>query len=391
LKEIWQPADREIVFMKKTAKTFLILAAVLMFVLPCRPKEFSAMVVDGLGRPIEGVKFSINWLKEKSDGDVEQIDLLNAVSQTDGFVRGHYNEKTVPSGKTIWSQVEKDGYSGYSMDGIKSKYELQKEFSAADFDQIAKLSGEAQKNELREILAGRVLEANGKGIGEFVFFHDEELRPALRSLVADSNVGTQVMEQLAFIGDPDDLDLIVQNAPKPKKGLFDNRWAYEVVTSLFEPSTDKEWSFLEKCAAGDYHDFWVDAGAIKTLKLIASPKSSELLQKVLKRNPDRARSIQASLDYIKSSPAALADADLNEAGKKVAQAIKIGDWQGNKNIRYNKNGNKALVDCEFIAGRDLLIHTATFHKVAGVWKLRGVRETMQALLANPPPKKTESK
>ena len=40
--------------------------------------------------------------------------------------------------------------------------------------------------------------------------------------------------------------------------------------------------------------------------------------------------------------------------------------------------NKALIPCEFIAGRDLLIHTATFHKVDGRWKLRGVRETMQA-------------
>ena len=35
-------------------------------------------------------------------------------------------------------------------------------------------------------------------------------------------------------------------------------------------------------------------------------------------------------------------------------------------------------------GYDLLIHTATFHRVEGVWKLRGVRETLQAYLATPP-------
>ena len=75
----------------------------------------------------------------------------------------------------------------------------------------------------------------------------------------------------------------------------------------------------------------------------------------------------------------------------MAQAIKIGDWQENKKPRFNDNGDKALIDCEFIAGRDLLIHTATFHKVGDVWKLRGVRETMQALLASPPKKKPDER
>jgi hypothetical protein len=41
----------------------------------------------------------------------------------------------------------------------------------------------------------------------------------------------------------------------------------------------------------------------------------------------------------------------------------------------------ALINCEFIAGSDLLVHTATFQNMNGIWKLRGVRETMQALLA----------
>ena len=78
------------------------------------------------------------------------------------------------------------------------------------------------------------------------------------------------------------------------------------------------------------------------------------------------------------------------AGKKVAQAIKIGQWQGNEPPQFNEKKDKALVACEFIAGRDLLIHTATFHMVDGRWRLRGVRETMQALLAREP-KQTRSR
>jgi hypothetical protein len=80
--------------------------------------------------------------------------------------------------------------------------------------------------------------------------------------------------------------------------------------------------------------------------------------------------------------------------------IQIGDWEGNTKPYYNKEGDKALIDCEFwdvfesaesdseyIDRGDQLIYTATFHKVDGVWKLRGVRETSQALVARVKPKR----
>ena len=102
------------------------------------------------------------------------------------------------------------------------------------------------------------------------------------------------------------------------------------------------------------------------------------------KNKDRADSIAAAIKYIESGAAPLSDEEIVVAGKKVAQAIKIGRWRGNKPPQYNEEKDKALVACEFIAGRDLLVHTATFHKVDGKWKLRGVRETMQVLLAREP-------
>jgi hypothetical protein len=83
----------------------------------------------------------------------------------------------------------------------------------------------------------------------------------------------------------------------------------------------------------------------------------------------------------------LPDISLVEAAKKVAQAIKIGEWQKNGQPRFNAEGNIALVDIEFIEGRDSLIYTATFHQVKKLWECRGVRETMQALLAFPPERK----
>ena len=134
----------------------------------------------------------------------------------------------------------------------------------------------------------------------------------------------------------------------------------------------------------DYDDLWVDAGAIRTLRLIASPKSKQVLKEVAEKNKYRADSIEAAIKYIESTPAPLSDEDIVVAGNKVAEVIKIGRWRGNDPPKFNEDKDMALVACEFIAGRDLLVHTATFHKVNGKWVLRGVRETLQALLARDP-------
>jgi hypothetical protein len=84
---------------------------------------------------------------------------------------------------------------------------------------------------------------------------------------------------------------------------------------------------------------------------------------------------------VRSTPAPLSDPSLTNLAERVAKVIRIGSWKGNKPPTFNSKGDKALVQCEFRADRDVLIHTATFHKVNEIWILRGVRETMQALLA----------
>jgi hypothetical protein len=57
---------------------------------------------------------------------------------------------------------------------------------------------------------------------------------------------------------------------------------------------------------------------------------------------------------------------------------RIGNWEGNRNTRYNESGDKALVDIEYATSEDRLTHTATFHRIDRFWRLRGIRETFQA-------------
>ena len=67
--------------------------------------------------------------------------------------------------------------------------------------------------------------------------------------------------------------------------------------------------------------------------------------------------------------------------ERIAKVIGIGRWAGNRSPRFNKSGDKALIDFEYDAGADWLVYTATFHKTDGLWRLRGVRETLQKFAA----------
>jgi hypothetical protein len=345
-----------------------------------RADDVTAKVIDRLGLAVADAVVDIYWLKSASKDDVRKIGLAKLISDRDGIVKGTYDETSVPKGEVIWLEVSKAGYSVYSTSGWRPEFVLDREFGAADVRRIAGLEGETQINQVRELLVGH-FEHSGWRLDELVFVQENKFRPALRALVADPKVGPRAGQLLALIGVPDDVRLFLDHAPPPKRKLIEDRWAYDVASALLEPTTEKEWTFLRSCALNDYDDLWVEAGAMVTLKLVALPKSKQILEEVGRKNKDHAAFVEAAIKYIDSGPALLLDDDIVVAGRKVAQVIEIGKWQGNKPPQFNEQKDKALVACEFIAGRDQLVHTATFHNVDGKWRLRGVRETMQAVLA----------
>ncbi|MDD5323330.1 MAG: hypothetical protein PHD43_22500, partial [Methylococcales bacterium] len=98
----------------------------------------------------------------------------------------------------------------------------------------------------------------------------ERLR--LKALIKDSNVGIAAGSLLSFIGEPDDIRLLLDSIQPKRPEPLGNRWAYHVVSALVEPTTEREWAFLRDCAIDNYDDAWVVNGAIRSLKLIALPK-----------------------------------------------------------------------------------------------------------------------
>jgi hypothetical protein len=346
--------------------------------------EISARVIDGLGRPLPEATVEVRLTQKAASGKITNVYWLRLTADRDGRVKGRYDEKRDFADDF---RVSLSGYSGYST-GLRSEYVLQRKVGAKDLRRTARLRGESQKTALRDFLVGDYEAKSGdEGLNDLMFLHYQDLRDALRALVQDPNVGTRATERLSLIGVPEDLRLIIQHAPEPKSGSFANRWAYQVVCALFEPQTAAEWTFLKKCAANMYDDGWVDFGAIETLRLIASPQSHKALSELKEKNGERQRQISEALKYIDSNPRPIVSTNVVEAGNLVAQALQIGSWEKNDVPRLNDEGDMALIDCEFREGRDRLTYTATFHLVAGVWRLRGLRETSQTFMALPPNRK----
>ena len=239
--------------------------------------------------------------------------------------------------------------------------------------------------ELRNLLADDDQAWGEQPARDVLLYHENRLRPSLRALLRDPKARAGAQEILSLIGDPDDLRVLLHLPPPSHSGPFENRWAYGVVCALLEPGTEQEWKFLRDCALNAYDDRWVDAGAIQTLKLMASSRSLEILKEVRQHNHDREKSTARAIEYVQSNPPPLRGRELEELAGRVANVIRIGTWEGNEKARYNKDGDKALVDFAFRTLEDRLIYTGTFHRIDGVWRLSGVRETLQMLVPPPPP------
>ena len=359
---------------------------------PPTAANFSVQIKDGLGQPVPGVAVEVYLftLQTNATGTNEIKTILGkATSGTDGIASGVYDKSAVPTNRSFLVSLSKTGYSGVTAPPQVS-YTLNQLFHSNDVATIAKLPFASLNEQIRSLLAGE-MDSPKTSLADLIFAHDAELQSPLRRTVDDPYVGRQAAEMLAYIGNPDDVRLILGDKMIPQANPAVNRWANCVASALLAPTTEREWSFLKTCAMDDFGDHWVDTAGIRTLRLIASPRSLQMLKDVRDINTNRTKEIDSAIAYINSHPAPLSDRNLVTAATRAAQGLDSGSWLGNEKPRYNLKGDKALVDLNFIAnGSRYVVYTATFHKDADTWKLRGIRETKTALLPAPPePKKTQ--
>jgi hypothetical protein len=352
--------------------------------------EFSARVVDNLGNPVIGARIAAYCNELRPDrGFRRWRGLFKLDSGSNGIVSGTYKQPKTGCEESLRLRVEKEGFGSSLYDAFRPVYVVRRRVPADDLHRIVQLSGADLNVELRNMLTSDVYGP----FQELVFYYEDRLRPALRSLAEDPEAGIPARGLLAFIGVPEDLRLVAQlGSPKDQNPVVAYLWLFGVTCSLLEPSSEAEWALLRRSALGEYKEYGVTRGAIQSLKLIASPRSREILEEVQRDNSFGAHNpvvtkmtaelTANAIEYIQSDPPPLRDQNVEELGHSVAQALGIRTWTGNGAPKYNQAGDKALISLNFDVGSDDYVYTAAFQRVEGIWILRGVRETSAALKAS---------
>lgn len=331
--------------------------------------DVSIKITDSLGRPLPDAKVNLHWLRSGPEKEVYAVKLADLASDDRGIARGHYDADAVPDGETVWAEISKPGYSGYTSGGVPAEFILKREFIADDVPRVAKLAGQKQIAELRELLAG-ALKPHGR-FDDLIFVHEDTLRPTLRALLKDPVVGPFAGEILALSGVASDIELLLDAVPQAAADRETKRLPYATLSAILNPTTEREWTFLRRCALDAYDAPWIASGAITSLKLSGSAKSIEILKEAARQETASPTRIQKAIAYIESAPPPLSDQDLKKAGELVAKAIG-GEWTAGDPI-FNQRGDKALLPLECVAGSEVSDYAATFHRVAGVWTLRALR------------------
>jgi len=245
---------------------------------------------------------------------------------------------------------------------------------------ITRLHGNAQRTALRQLLHHPPNEYDS--FANFVFFHEAQLRPALRELVSDPIVGAHAVYLLGLVADEGDLRLIIRQPPKLRRGF--NQWAYYVATALLNSRTEEEWAFLKRCVLQKFQDPWSVRGAIQTLRLMASQRSISVLEELGTDNPRWRREIGRALQYARSEPLPLSATSIPELMGRVSAVTTAGRWIATGEPRFNRAADKALVDVLYSSGPDRYTYTATLHRVGDQWRICALREVAQALIAPAP-------
>jgi hypothetical protein len=348
-----------------------------------RGDVLDAIFVDGLDRPLEGVRVDVVH---------DQSVVAHGETGPDGRLRLEF---ALSTREHAWVRYNKTGYSGSTNSGIHPRYEMARQ-TAPSFADIERMAPADRPIALRERLAADIHVEDGED--DDPFLHDDLLRPTLRALVEDPKVGRKAVDWLARVGDRADIDFVLAHRPAvvPDNEDFDNwqnHWAYSIATALIDPTTDAQWEFLEEAASGSYSELWVDWGAIKTLAYSADPRSRQILARVSVRNVERADEIAGLLKRGPLPQAALRAVSPHDGALALGCNASVGRYTGAEKEKTDQGGDKVSVPLSFRSGPDLLIYDAIYERMAeGDWRLRSFNEAGQILLTldAPEPRDVES-
>ena len=179
-----------------------------------KSRAFSGRVIDGLGRPVAGVKIMVSSGRQKN----ERITKTIAQTGEDGRYAG-----ILATEDDEWLAFEKEGYLSLSTSaGPGVLLEMYRKVDWGEAQEFLVLDGDKLDSGVREFLAsGEWGHLDGE-LPTFLFKNQDKLRPALRRLIRDPHVGASARDWLDLLDDPGDRDLFPKGGNyTPKKEVRD--------------------------------------------------------------------------------------------------------------------------------------------------------------------------
>ncbi|MEP7363724.1 MAG: hypothetical protein ABI972_10750 [Acidobacteriota bacterium] len=244
-----------------------------------------------------------------------------------------------------------------------------------DLAHIAALRGTAQRNALISFFEN--FHFDSETLFALVRYEDRLRRP-LTILLADKKYGEASAAVLTLLGHRESIPRLLSNTDTPP-----------VLCGFLDVETEREWNLLQDAANGKFSSSEGDC-AILALKLIASPRSLQLLKEALAsadaRNvhDSRKTDLKEAIEYIESKPPAMQHRDLASLITRVAKAFQFGEPLPLEPPQFNANRTIAMAEMDFGSGCRYE-YLVTFHRVNGVWRMRGLRLMGIGLMPPPPP------
>lgn len=338
--------------------------------------EFEVQVVDVLKKPLNNVRIKCYVTVEQENGDVEDIVIARARTNSRGIAAGEYDETRVPPGQKIYLGLSKRGYPDNDFFALDKVLVYAKGYLDEDVDRALQLHPKKRSTAVRNILS----EGYWPDIGDNVFVRESELcRPMLQDFLNDKDVARSAASILVFMGYPEDIRTVLKKFPPRETRDYRNFLCSQIAYALFDPVTEEEWDFLRRCAIDEFQDGWADAAALQTLSLLDDTRRLDIFNEVKQKN--RKRVSDDLIARFNTAPPALMGEDISLLAGNISKAVSAGTWESNEEPRRNTPDTIALVDMFFRSGRCGYLYTAVFHRADNLWKLRGLHYQMHMTLA----------
>lgn len=214
-------------------------------------RTFSGQIVDGLGRPVPGVKVTVQPTRYPY--------IMGPKTDLRTDEDGRYSGTFAPEYDDAQLKFDREGYGSFGVFAARrAVITLRRK---VDLDEAAILparDGDGLDQGVRELLASWEWDEQDKELLGFLFRYHGRFRPALRRLLDDPNVGTDARDWLDLLDDPGDRDLFAKGrqyatkedvketdliealkaAARPRKNLFKPDREPSIAIDFFLFTTD---------------------------------------------------------------------------------------------------------------------------------------------------------